>query len=100
MGRNPQDAGMNGTSPEIPYTVEADPYTTAGKALAAARPGQSGPASTGASAVGTQRRAAYGTRETPSPPRPSVGGAACEGNQSGGVQRWGVGSAHTTGEAG
>ena len=96
MGRNPQDAGMNGTSPEIPYTVEADPYPTGGKAAAAARPGQSGPASTGAPAVGTQGREAHGTRETPAPPRPPVGGAACKGDQSGGVQRWGVGSAHGT----
>src|SRR3990172_7723093 len=96
VGRNPQDAGMHGTSPEIPYTVEADPYPTGGKAAAAARPGQSGPASTGAPAVGTQGREAHGTRETPAPPRPPVGGAAREGNLSGGLQRWGVGSAHGT----
>ena len=46
---------MNGTSPEIPDTVDADPYATAGKARAAARPGERGPASTGAS------RLSYGT---------------------------------------
>ena len=38
MGRNPRaNAGMNGTSPEIPFTVDADPDTTPGKAGAAAR---------------------------------------------------------------
>ncbi len=38
-------------NPEIPFTVDADPDTTPGKAIAAARSGQSGPASTGAAAV-------------------------------------------------
>ena len=64
-------AGMNGTSPEIPYTVDADPYATTGKAPATARSGQSGPASTGASAVGMQGREARGTREIPPSARPS-----------------------------
>jgi len=53
VGRNPQvHAGLNGTSPEIPSTVDADPYATAGKAAAVARQGQGARASTGASAVG------------------------------------------------
>ena len=64
-------AGMNGTSPEIPNTVDADPYATTGKAPATARSGQSGPASTGASAVGMQGREARGTREIPPSARPS-----------------------------
>ena len=51
MGRNPQAAGVNGTSPEIPNTVDADPYATAGKAAAVARQGESERASTRASAV-------------------------------------------------
>ena len=100
MGRNPQSAGVNGTSPEIPYTVDADPYATAGKAAAGARPGESGPASTGASAVGTQGREAYGTREIPLSPRPKAVGADPEGHRRGGDRRWEVGSAHNTGEAG
>ena len=101
MGRNPRaNAGMNGTSPEIPFTVDADPDTTPGKAGAAARQGESGPASTGASAVGTPERKAYGTRESlPSPGRPALG-ADPKGDRRGGVQREAVGSAHTTGEAG
>jgi len=41
VGRNPQAAGVNGTSPEIPDTVDADPYATAGKAAAVARQGES-----------------------------------------------------------
>src|SRR3990172_10217399 len=47
VGRNPQDAGMNGTSPEIPYTVEADLLATAGKAIAAARQYVMGPCFSG-----------------------------------------------------
>ena len=43
--------------------MEADPYATAGKAAADARYGQGARASTGASAVGTQGRGAYGTRD-------------------------------------
>ena len=66
-------AGMNGTSPEIPFTVGADPLATAGKAAAAARSGERGPASTGAAAVGMQGREARGTRESPPPARPSRG---------------------------
>ncbi len=100
MGRNPPAAGLNGTSPEIPDTVDADPYATAGKAAAVARPGESGPASTGASAVGTQGREAYGTREIPLSPRPKAVGAGPEGHRRGGDRRWEVGSAHSTGEAG
>jgi len=65
VGRKPPVAGLNGTSPEIPFTVDADPYATAGKAAATARPGERGPASTGASAVGTQGREVHGTREIP-----------------------------------
>ena len=62
MGRNPPShAGVNGTSPEIPYTVDADPYATAGKAAAVARQGKSAPASTGALAVGTPGREVHGT---------------------------------------
>ena len=72
MGRNPRaNAGMNGTSPEIPFTVDADPDTTPGKAGAAARQGESGPASTGASAVGMQDGEASGTREILPPARSS-----------------------------
>ena len=70
MGRNPQShAGLNGTSPEIPSTVDADPYATAGKAAAVACQGQGARASTGASAVGTQEREAHGTREVLPPPQ-------------------------------
>ena len=65
---------MDRTSPEIPYTVEADPYTTPEKA-AAARPGEGGPVSTGVSAVGTPGRGAHGTREI----LPPAGGRAWRG---------------------
>ena len=100
MGRKPPGAGLNGTSPEIPFTVDVDPDTTPGKAPAAARQGESGPASTGASAVGTQGRKAYGTREIlPSPGRAALG-ADPKGNRRGGVSRGEVGSAYSTGEAG
>jgi hypothetical protein len=78
-------AGMNGTSPEIPYTVDADPYPTAGKAPAAARQGESGPASTGASAVSMQGWAAHGTREIPSSARPADRGRRREAIPSTGV---------------
>ena len=91
---------MNGTSPEIPYTVDADPYATAGKAAAAARPGERGPASTGASAVGTQGRDARGTREIPPSPREVPVDPNPKGNRRGGHRGWEVGSAHTTDEAG
>jgi len=100
VGRNPPQAGMNGTSPEIPYTVDADPYATAGKAAAAARPGERGPASTGASAVGTQGWDARGTREIPPSPRGCPVDPNPKGNRRGGHRRWEVGSAHTTEEAG
>jgi hypothetical protein len=83
VGRNPPAAGGNGTSPEIPDTVDADPYATAGKAGAAARPGQSGRASTGALAVGTQGREADGTREIPPSPRAGAAGADPKGNRRG-----------------
>ena len=83
MGRNPPAAGLNGTSPEIPFTVDADPYATAGKAAATARPGERGPASTGASAVGTQGREASGTREVPPSPRVAAAGADPKGNRRG-----------------
>ena len=82
MGRNPRaNAGMNGTSPEIPFTVDADPDTTPGKAGAAARQGESGPASTGALAVGMQGREARGTREILPSPRPPAVGADPKGNE-------------------
>ena len=100
MGRNPPQAGMNGTSPEIPFTVDADPYATAGKAAAAARPGERGPASTGASAVGTQGREVRGTREILPAPRVGAAGANPKGNRRGSERRGEVGSARTTGEAG
>ena len=100
MGRNPQLAGLNGTSPEIPFTVDADPYATAGKAAAGARQGKSAPASTGASAVGTQGREVHGTREIPSLPRVGAAGADPKGNRRGSERRGEVGSAHTTAEAG
>jgi len=101
VGRNPQvHAGLNGTSPEIPSTVDADPYATAGKAAAVARQGESRRASTGASAVGTQGRAAHGTREILSSPRAGAAGADPKGNRRGGERRGEVGSAHTTAEAG
>jgi len=91
VGRNPQvHAGLNGTSPEIPSTVDADPYATAGKAAAAARYGQGERASTGASAVGTQEREAYGTREIPPSPRGHPVGAAPKGHRR--RRRSGVGS--------
>jgi hypothetical protein len=91
---------VNGTSPEIPDTVDADPYATAGKAAAAARPGERGPASTGASAVGTQGREAHGTREIPPSPRGFLAGADPKGNRRGSERRGEVGSAYSTGEAG
>ena len=100
MGRNPQAAGVNGTSPEIPDTVDADPYATAGKAAAVARSGQSGRASTGALAVGTQGREAHGTREIPPSPRGFPVGAGPKGDRRGGDRGWEVGSAHSTGETG
>ena len=100
MGRKPPVAGLNGTSPEIPFTVDADPYATAGKVGAVARSGQSGPASTGASAVGTQGREVRGTREIPSLPRGRLGDPDPKGNRRGGYRRGEVGSAHSTGEAG
>ena len=100
MGRNPQAAGLNGTSPEIPYTVDADPYATAGKAAAVARQGESELASTGASAVGTQGRDARGTREIPPSPRVPPVDPSPKGDRRGGHRRWEVGSAHTTEEAG
>jgi len=100
VGRNPPVAGLNGTSPEIPFTVDADPYATAGKAAAGARQGKSAPASTGASAVGTQGREAHGTREIPSLPRGRLGDPDPKGNRRGGHRRGEVGSAHTTEEAG
>ena len=100
MGRNPLQAGMNGTSPEIPNTVDADPYATAGKAAAAARPGERGPASTGASAVGTQGREVHGTREIPSLSRGRLGDPDPKGNRRGGHRRGEVGSAYSTREAG
>ena len=100
MGRNPPAAGLNGTSPEIPFTVDADPYATAGKAVAAARYGQGERASTGASAVGTQGREAYGTREVPPLPRAGAADANPKGNRRGSDRRGEVGSAHSTGEAG
>jgi hypothetical protein len=100
VGRNPQTAGVNGTSPEIPNTVDADPYATAGKAVAVARQGESERASTGASAVGTQGREASGTREVPPSPRAGAAGADPEGNRRGSERRGEVGSAHSTGEAG
>jgi len=83
VGRNPQVAGVNGTSPEIPNTVDADPYATAGKAAAVARQGESRPASTGASAVGTQGREAVGTREVPPSPWAGAAGADPKGNRRG-----------------
>src|SRR3990172_7375190 len=91
---------MNGTSPEIPDTVDADPYATAGEAAAAVRPGERGPASTGASAVGTQGWDARGTREIPPSPRERPVDPNPKGNRRGGHRRWEVGSAHTTDEAG
>ena len=101
MGRNtPAQAGGNGTSPEIPFTVDADPYTTAGKAIAVARQGESRRASTGAIAVGTQGREAHGTREILPAPRVGAAGANPKGNQRGSDRRGEVGSAHSTGEAG
>jgi len=101
VGRNPQmHAGVNGTSPEIPYTVDADPYATAGKAVAVARPGESARASTGASAVGTPRREADGTRESPPSARSLRRGRRRQGNPKPDVGVVGVGSAHSTGEAG
>ena len=100
MGRKPPVAGVNGTSPEIPFTVDADPYATAGKAAATARPGERGPASTGASAVGTQGRDARGTREIPPSPRGCPVDPTPTGNRRGGDRGWEVGSAHTTDEAG
>ena len=100
MGRNPPVAGLNGTSPEIPFTVDADPYATAGKATATARSGERGLASTGALAVGTQGREAHGTREIPSLPRGRLGDPDPKGNRRGGHRRGEVGSAHTTEEAG
>lgn len=99
MGRNPPTAGVNGTSPEIPNTVDADPYATAGKAAAGARQGESALASTGASAVGTQGREVRGTREILPSPRGGPGGPDPKGNQRGGHRRGEVGSAHTTAEA-
>ena len=99
MGRNPPTAGLNGTSPEIPYTVDADPYATAGKAPATARAGERGPASTGASAVGTQGREAHGTREILSSPRGRPVDPDPKGNRRGGHRPGEVGSAHTTAEA-
>ncbi len=101
MGRNPpRPAGLNGTSPEIPYTVDADPYATAGKAGAVARYGEGEHASTGASAVGTQEREAHGTREVLPPPQGHAAGANPKGNQRGSEGRGEVGSAQSTGEAG
>ena len=91
---------MNGTSPEIPYTVDADPDTTPGKAGAAARAGESGPASTGALAVGTPERKARGTREVLPSPGPAALGADPKGNRRGSGQRGEVGSARSTGEVG
>jgi len=91
---------MNGTSPEIPNTVDADPYATAGKAGAAARPGERGPASTGASAVGTQGREVHGTREILPSPRAGAAGVDPKGNWRGRERRGEVGSARITGEAG
>ena len=99
MGRNPPVAGLNGTSPEIPFTVDADPYATAGKATATARAGKRGPASTGASAVGTQGREVHGTREIPLLPRGRLGDPDPKGNRRGGHRQGEVGSAHTTAEA-
>ena len=83
MGRNPPAAGLNGTSPEIPDTVDADPYATAGKAGADARYGQGARASTGASAVGTQERGAHGTREILPSPQVQAAGADPQGNRRG-----------------
>ncbi len=86
MGRNPpSQAGLNGTSPEIPFTVDADPYATAGKAGAVARHGEGARASTGASAVGTQEREAHGTREIPPSARSSDRGRCRQGNPKPGV---------------
>lgn len=99
MGRKPPTAGLNGTSPEIPNTVDADPYATAGKAAAAARSGERGPASTGALAVGTQGREVHGTREIPLLPRGRLGDPDPKGNRRGGHRRGEVGSARTTVEA-
>src|SRR3972149_3992332 len=65
-------AGMNGTSPEIPSTVDADPYATAGE-------GGAGP---------------------PQPPRAGAVGANPKGNQRGSERRGEVGSACSTEEAG
>lgn len=96
MGRKPPTAGLNGTSPEIPNTVDADPYATAGKATATARPGERGPASTGASAVGTQGREAHGTREILSSPRQPAVDLDPKGNRRGEDRRGEVGSAHST----
>ena len=100
MGRKPPAAGLNGTSPEIPFTVDADPYATAGKAAAGARQGESRPASTGASAVGTQGRAAHGTREILPSPRGGPVDPNPKGNRRGGQRRGEVGSAYSTREAG
>ncbi len=100
MGRKPPtEAGLNGTSPEIPFTVDADPLATAGKAIAAARPGERGPASTGAAAVGTPDREVHGTRESLPPPRETAG-VDPKGNRRGRAPREAVGSAGSTGEAG
>ena len=100
MGRNPPAAGVNGTSPEIPSTVDADPYATAGKAVAGARQGESAPASTGAIAVGTQGWAARGTREIPPLPRVGTADATPKGNRRGRDQQGEGGSARSTEEAG
>jgi hypothetical protein len=100
VGRKPPVAGRTGTSPEIPCTVDADSEATVGKAAAAARPGERGPASTGASAVGTQGREVHGTREILPSPRAGAAGADPKGNRRGSAQRGEVGSAHTTEEAG
>ena len=100
MGRKPPVAGLNGTSPEIPFTVDADPYATAGKARADARQGESAAASTGASAVGTRGREAYGTREILPPPRGGPVDLNPKGNRRDGSRREEVGSARGTGEPG
>lgn len=101
MGRNPPaQAGVNGTSPEIPDTVDADPYATAGKAGAGARQGESARASTGAAAGGTQGREGRGTREILPSPRDGPGDPNPKGNRRGGHRREEVGSAQSTGETG
>jgi hypothetical protein len=94
VGRKPQmRAGLNGTSTEIPCTVDADLFATVGRARGAARPGERGPASTKTSAVGMQGRTARGTGEILSSPRVGAAGADPKGNRRGGDRRREVGSA-------